>query len=98
MDFFDIDYNGLVVQLLPVKLRNNKVIAWLKSLASQVIWLYNLFMANRTDNLYILAHDSQVCFLQAALNDVFDPVSRGILVVDGPFEDPLYTYLIPENK
>lgn len=98
MGIFDIDYSGLVVQLLPVRLRNNKMTSWLNCLVSPVAWLYNLFKANRKNNLYILAHDSQVCYLQAALNDVFDPVSRGIQVVDGPFEDPLYLYLNPELK
>ncbi len=98
MGIFDIDYGGLVVQLLPTRLRNNKITSWLRCLVSPVEWLFNLFTANRTNNLYVLAHDSQVCYLQAALNDVFDPVLRGILVVDGPFEDPLYLYLDPELK
>ena len=98
MGIFDIDYNGLVVQLLPVRLRNNRLVAWLKCLISPVRWLFNRFSASRVNNLYVLAHNSQVCYLQAALNDVFDPVSRGILIVDGPFEDPLYLYLNPESK
>jgi hypothetical protein len=98
MALFDIDYNGLTTQLLPVKLRNSRMTAWLRSLVSQVKWLYTLFKTNRNNNLYILAHDSQVCYLEAALNDLFDPVSRGIQIVDGPFEDPLFIYLIPENK
>ena len=98
MGIFDIDYTGLIVQLLPTRLRNNKLTAWLNCLVSPVAWLFNQFTANRTNNLYILAHDSQVCYLQAALNDVFDPVSRGILIVDGPFEDPLFLYLNTEIK
>ena len=98
MAFFDIDYNGLITQLLPVRLRNSRMNAWLKCLVSPVKWLYGLFKANRNNNLYILAHDGQVCYLEAALNDLFDPVSRGLQVVDGPFEDPLFLYLAPENK
>ena len=98
MGIFDINYDGLVVQLLPGRLRNSIMTAWINCLVSPVGWLFNLFTANRTNNLYMLAHDSQVCYLQAALNDVFDPVSRGIFIADGPFEDPLYLYLNPENK
>jgi len=98
MSFFDIDYNSLVTQLLPVRLRNAKMKAWLQCLISPVIWLHNLFKTSRAANLYSLAHNGQVCFLQAALNDVFDPISRGIQVVDGPFKDPLYVYLFPESK
>ena len=98
MSLFDIDYEALVVQLLPVRLRNNKMTAWLRCLVSQVRWLFTGFGVNRAGNLYRLAHNSQVCYLQAALNDVFDPVSRGIHIVDGPFKDPLYVYLEPEIK
>lgn len=98
MGLFNVDFTVLIRTLTPVRLRNSIMLAWLGALVSPVVWLYNLFAANRTNNLYILAHDSQVCYLQAALNDLFDPVSRGILVVDGPFEDPLFIYLNIENK
>jgi len=98
MGLFNINFAVLIRTLAPVRLRNSVMLAWLGALVNPVVWLYNLFTANRVNNLYILAHDSQVCYLQAALNDLFDPVSRGILIVDGPFEDPLYIYLVPENK
>jgi hypothetical protein len=98
MSLFDLDYGSLVMQLLPVKLRQSKMIAWLKVLVSPVIRLYELFKTNRSDDLYRLAHNGQVCYLQVALNDLFDPILRGVLIVDGPFEDPLFTYLVPESK
>ena len=98
MGFFDIDYDSLVQQLLPVRLRQSVMIAWLKALVSPVKWLYNLFKAKRKSNLYLLAHDGQVCYLEAALNDAFDPITRGIYITDGPFKDPLYLYLDTEVK
>lgn len=98
MGYFDIDYDGLVVQLLPVRLRQSVKIAWLKALVSPVKWLYNLFKTNRKSNLYTLAHDGQVCYLEAALNDAFDPFSRGIFITDGPFKDPLFLFLDTETK
>jgi hypothetical protein len=72
--------------------------AWLKSLVAPVEQLHNSFTINRQDNLYQLSHNSQVVYLQAALNDVFDPISRGIIMADGAFEDPLFTYLVIEEK
>lgn len=98
MAFFDIDYDGLVVQLLPVRQRQSTTTGWLKCLISPVKTLFRTFRANRSANLYKLAHNGQVCFLEAALNDLFDPVVRGIYIVDGPFKDPDFLYLIPENK
>lgn len=98
MGFFDIDYDRLVPQLLPVRLRQTKTIAWLKVLVSPVKWLFGLFRSNRKNNLYLLSHTGQVCYLEAALNDVFDPVSRGIYITDGPFRDPLFLYLETELR
>jgi hypothetical protein len=98
MSVFDTNFSTLVRLLLPVKLRGEKMKAWLNSLVAPVVQLQILFNNNRSANLYYLAHNSQVPMLQSALNDIFDPVGRGILVVDGAFEDPLFTYLVPEDK
>lgn len=98
MGFFNIDYDSLVYQLLPVRLRRSVILAWLKCLVSQVKWLYRLFAAYRKNNLYLLAHNGQVCFMEATLNDTFDPVLRGIYITDGSFKDPLFLYLDTEVK
>jgi hypothetical protein len=98
MGFFDINYDTLRVQLLPVRLRKANMKAWTRCLVVPVKWLYNLFMASRTENLYFLAHNSQVVYLEGVLNDVFDPVSRGIYIEDGLYEDALFTYLDTESQ
>jgi hypothetical protein len=98
MGLFDINYGRLTWQILPLRLRKTVHYAWLNCLVTPVVWLYGLFSANRTGNLYRLAHNSQVVYLEAALNDTFDLVSRRIYIADGPFKDPLFTYLVPEDK
>ncbi len=98
MSLFDIDYNALVKILLPQQLRNANMKAWLNSLVSPVVYVYNLFMGNRYDNLYVLNHSSQVTYLQAVLNDAFDNALRRIIIVDGPDFEPVYTYLSAEEK
>ncbi len=98
MGFFDVDYDRLTLQLLPVRLRQNTTLAWVNVLVSPVKWLFGLFRSNRNNDLYLLAHNGQVCYLEAVLNDAFDPVSRGIYITDGPFEDPLFIYLDTESK
>lgn len=98
MSVFDINYDVLRVQLLPVRLRKAAMKAWIKCLVAPIKELYSLFKNNRDKNLYVLAHNSQVVYLEAALNDVFDPVSRSILIEDGIFADPLFVYLEPEDQ
>ncbi|MBA3830130.1 MAG: hypothetical protein H0X33_14415 [Taibaiella sp.] len=94
---FDIDYNVLVKILLPRRLRQAKLKAWVNVLVSPVVYIYNLFMLARYDHTYILAHMSQVTKMQGALNDAFDVVRR-ITIVDGTDYDSGYDYLAAELK
>lgn len=97
MGFFDISYDILRVQLLPVRLRKSNTNAWLKCLIAPVKWLYYQFMQQRAADRYLLAHNSQVVYLEAVLNDMFDPLTRGIYIADGLFEDPVYAFLVTET-
>ncbi len=98
MGLFDVNYDSLSYQLLPVRLRKLKNVAWIRCIIAPIKWLYNLFGTSREDHLYFLAHNSQVVYLTAALNDLFDPVGRGIYIEDGQYEDPLFVYLTPEIR
>ena len=98
MSVFDVDFDVLVKQLLPVRLRKVKTIAWLKCLVLPVKWLFGLFKIFRSGNLYTLAHDGQICYLEAALNDMFDPILRRVFISDGIYVDPVFVYLVPELK
>lgn len=100
MGIFDADFSdsGLPRFLTPVRLRGAKMLAWLKVLCTPITYLYNLFKANRTENLYVLAHTGQVCYLEAVLNDLFDNVDREIFISDGRYVDPEYVYRVDEEK
>lgn len=98
MGYYDIEYDTLTVQLIPTRLRKLVMKAWLQCLVAPVKWLYNKFMLNRTANLYDVAHNGQVCKLEAVLNDAFDNTLRRIYIGDGPYIDPVFIYLIPELK
>jgi len=95
--FFILDYDALVHTLLPVRLRQPLMTAWLRCLIHPVKWLYDRFMQQRMANLYTLSRNSQVVYLQAALNDTFDAALRRIYITDGVVADPLWVYLYPEN-
>ena len=98
MGLFDVDYNKLSWQNIPVRLRQSIHFAWLKCLVSPVVYLHGLFTANRANNLYVLSHNSQVCYIEALLNDTFDNTARGIFLSEIEYHDPVYIYKALENK
>lgn len=98
MSLFDVYYDTLCYQLLPVRLRKMRTVAWVRCLIAPIKWMYIQFSERRNSNLYQVAHNGQVVYLTAALNDLFDPVGRGIYIEDGLYEDPLFVYTVPEVK
>ena len=102
MSAFDIDFTGdgtgLANIMLPVRLRGPQRLAWLACLLTAVSVPYEELMGFRANYLYELAHGPQVCFIQGALNDVFDPMARGIYISDGPRNFPVYIYRNDEEK
>jgi hypothetical protein len=97
MSVYEINYDIAVQQHTPVRLRKLRRLAWLRTLVAGVVSVYDMFMEARSRSNYYLAHNSQVCYMEAALNDTFDPTLRRIFIEDGPFLDPTYTYLVPED-
>lgn len=69
------------------------MIAWVKSLCFPVADLYDVWNANRTENLYMLMHNSQVCYLRAALNRSFDAEKKRIRISEGNQNKYQYIYL-----
>lgn len=96
MSYYDVDFPALIKMLLPVRLRKITTMNWLKCLITPVQELYDKFTQNRNANIYTLTHNGQVVYLQAVLNDVFDPISRGIYIVDDNIADALFVYLPSE--
>jgi len=79
---FGVDFNTVVVWLVPKVLRTGFNVNWLKALVSPIVTVYNRFTTYRTNNLYKLGHNGQVCYLEGALNDSFDPSLRRIFISD----------------
>ena len=90
--WFDLDVRKLAVQLTPTFLRGEVLTAFLKALTKPIADIHYQFVQNRKDNLYILAHNGQKCYLRAALNDKYDNELRRIVIDDGNLADPLYIY------
>lgn len=98
MGLYDVDYSKLAEISLPVKLRKPKRLARLSAYIAPVIYLHNLFMQFRASSLYVMQHNGQVCYLQAMLNDTFDPILRRIILADPVYIDPVPLYIDTELK
>jgi hypothetical protein len=57
-------------------------VAWLSVLLSEIQNLHAKFIDFSDDITYKLNHNSQVCYLESALNDEFDPSLRRIYIAD----------------
>lgn len=68
---FKIDYNRLVVLLLPTFLRRPVLFGFLRAAVCPLEQLYNKFRTARGEHNYRLTHNGQVCYLRACLNDHF---------------------------
>jgi hypothetical protein len=95
---YDIDYNKLVIWLIPNKLRNARLINWFQVLISPVVTLYQDFKLFREAKIYQLTITPQVCYLERLLNDRYDYILRRIVIEDSIDKDLSYVYLQAELK
>jgi hypothetical protein len=98
MSVFEIDFGHLVNDQTPVRLRGAVRLAWLAAMADGAEYTHDLFAVNRANDLYDLAHNGQVCYMEAALNDLFDFYLRRIYISNGPYSDAVYIYQDDEDK
>jgi hypothetical protein len=94
MRLFQIDIDRLASLLLPTFLRTRIIFAFVRAMIQPVSTLLDKFNSNRTNNLYDLGHNGQVCYLRALLNDSFDTDLRRIRIVDTERFD--WTFIYPE--
>lgn len=96
--WYNIDIQKLTELLTPTFLRKPKMLAWLQALAFPMQKILDDFNFNRNQNLYNLAHNGQVCYLRAVLNDRFDVSQRRIKISDGNRYRRQYIYTDGERK
>lgn len=92
---FDINWTTFVAWLWPPVIRTSFWVQWCKALIAPVITIYTQFITYRTENLYRLAHTSQVWSIEKVLNDKFDPLERRIYISDAGGDD--VTLLYPDS-
>lgn len=85
---YKIGYNRLGVLLLPVKMRQKGILALLGAMMKPLSVLHRNFTLF-ADNV-ITPVNSQVCRLEAMLNDKYDYYDRQIKVVDVLFQEDVF--------
>lgn len=93
-----VDWKKLVKDLLILKLKRPKQIAWLFGLIKPVNQFYTTFLYYRKYVLYRLSITTQVFSLENLLNDRFDPIDRRIKIKKPVDQAPLPLFLKSENK
>ncbi len=72
--------------------------AWLELIVSGIDDIHYRWLQFRTDNIYKLNHNSQICYLRKALNDRFDSSLRRIVIASGNAYTRQYIYTDAEQK
>ncbi len=97
-NYYNINWYTLGYDWLLISLRKPGLMAFVKSVLRPMELLHLDFLNFRADCLYKVQHTSQVCYLEAMLNDKFDPLHRRIRIVNTEFKDPIFFYEPLENK
>jgi len=79
---YDVDWNNVIRGVCPPRLYKKTIVAWLSVIIGQIQYLHSLFLSYANKVSYQLSHSSQVCYLEGALNDSFDPSQRRIYIKD----------------
>lgn len=95
--WFKVDWDKLVLLLLPTFLRKPKLFAYVKALVSPIESLHYRWKQMREANLKKLSYNGQKCYLRGALNDYCDPELRRIYINNTENLSPDYIYTQDEN-
>lgn len=83
-NYYNIAYSRLALLLLPTMLRQNLIVALVTALVRPLTVIHSRFETYR--NQIDTSINSQVCYLEYLLNDVYDYYQRRILIRDAPID------------
>lgn len=95
--WYKVDFDKLILLLLPTFLRKPKLFGYLKGLVAPVATLYEIWVKLRDENLNLLQYNSQRCYLRGVLNDRYDPDQRRITISNTSNKVQDYIYTVSEN-
>lgn len=95
--WYKLNFVSLIFQTLLRALRKRGTFGILRAMLFPAELLHNDWYNFRLDNIRTLSYNCQVCYLEAALNDRFDPSLRRIVIVDTEYVQQDYIYTLSEN-
>ncbi len=96
--YYQINFDKLVLLLLPTFLRKSKLVAFATVLVAPVKEMYQEFREQQKKDWYRLNHNGQVFSLRKVLNDHFDNELRRIDIIDFETYQRTYIYTPVEDK
>lgn len=94
---YKIDFDKLILLLLPTFLRKPVLFGYLKALISPIASLHYRWSQMRDENLKVLQYNSQRCYMRGVLNDRYDPNLRRITISNTSNKTQDYIYTQAEN-
>lgn len=98
MNVYNINWNRLAVEMLPIALRKPALLAIVTSMLRPLELLHLDFLNFRAASLYRVRHNSQIVYMESMLNDIFDPWQKRIRIVNTVFKTAINFYEPEENK
>jgi hypothetical protein len=95
--WYKVDFDKLILLLLPTPMRKLKNFGYLKALMSPIVSLHYRWSDMRKENLKKLSYNSQKCYLRGVLNDRYDPFDRRISISNTSKKTKDYIYTQAEN-
>jgi len=96
--WYKVNWNKLVILLLPTFLRKPVLVGYLQALVSPIATIHYNWLQKREADWYKINHTGQVCYLQKVLNDALDVADRRIYIGEGNSFPRKYIYTRAENK
>jgi len=98
MNVYNINWDVFADNMLLTSFRKTVNRILVKALIKPVALLHSDFISFRKDSLYKVRHNSQIVYMEAMLNDNFDPILRRIRIVNTVFKVPVYFYEPQESR
>lgn len=95
---FLLSFKKLAVLLLPTMLRKDVISTLVQLFVSPIGFIHVNLLKYRIESNYRLTHNGQVCYLQAVINDKFDPIERRIKIKDAEAKEPKLIYWREEER
>ena len=95
---YRIDYDKLIKWCYAIVLRKPNNLTFLLYLLNPLKELHERFIVFKNESIYRASHNSQVCYMQKVLNDIFDNTERRIVIRNTIVLEPNWLYHPEDNK